>query len=188
MIVGDGYTIRIYDGQLQEITPEEYKDVVFSTSTINNTVIINNVENTQSYTILVTAQTDKENTNIEEEYRTVSRQYTIPEINEYGISIGDVTINRNSQNAAKMDLLFNNSYKLEEIDQIRYSIYNTNGYSENGTASFVPTQITSGSDTYYRYTINETLSGYGTYFVELQFLKDNEVIETISVEYVYLQS
>ena len=188
VIVGDGYTIRIYDGQLQEITPDEYKDVVFSTSTINNTVIINNVENTQSYTILVTAQTDKENTNIEEEYRTVSRQYTIPEINEYGISIGDVTINRNSQNAAKMDLLFNNSYKLEEIDQIRYSIYNTNGYSQNGTASFVPTQITSGSDTYYRYTINETLSGYGTYFVELQFLKNNEVIETISIEYVYLQS
>lgn len=188
VIVGNNYTIRIFNGLLEDITPEEYKDVLFSTTTINNTVTINNVQNTQAYTILVSAQTDMENTGIQEEYEPISRQFTVAEVNDYGISIGDVTVNQNSRNKARMDLLFNNSYKLEEIDHIRYSIYNTNGYSRSGTASFVPTQITSGTDVYYRYTINENLSGYGTYYVELQFLKNNEVIETISVEYLYIQS
>ena len=87
-----------------------------------------------------------------------------------------------------MDLLFNNSYKLEEIDSITYSIYNTNGYAINGSTPFVPKQITTGQDTYYTFTINERLTDYGKYYIELQFIKDNQVIERTNLEYVYLET
>ena len=188
VVVGDEYSIRLYNGQLEDITPEEYKNKKFSISTLNNSIILNNVENTQSYTILVTAQTDTENTNIEEEYETFSKQFIVPEVNEYGISVGDITISKNSTDKKKMDLLFNNSYKLEEIDSITYSIYNTNGYAINGSTPFVPKQITTGQDTYYTFTINERLTDYGKYYIELQFIKDNQVIERTNLEYVYLET
>ena len=29
---------------------------------------------------------------------------------------------------------------------------------------------------------------YGKYYVELQFIKENEVVETVSLEYIYLES
>ena len=117
-----------------------------------------------------------------------SRNYTVPAVNEYGISVGTITATKNPNNQFKVDLLFNNSYKLNEVDEISYSIYNTSGYATNGRTEFVPVQITQGGDTYYTFSIDENLSTYGTYYIELQFIKNDEVIETTSIEYVLLES
>ena len=188
VVVGNQYTIEIYNGQLKEITPEEYKNKVFSVSQINNTIKIDNTENSQNYTLLVITKLDQGNANIEEKYEEYIRQYTIPATNEYGISIGELSINKNSEDPQKIDILFNNSYKLNEIDSITYSIYNTNGFAKSGQGEFIPKQITSGNETYYTFTIDERLIEYGKYYIELQFARDNEVIEIITLEYISLET
>ena len=188
VIVGNKYTIKILNGSLEDITPEEYAGESFSVDILNNIFTINNVENTQSYTILVETQTDRDNKGTEENYVKFSKTYMLPAINEYGISVGNVTASKNDNDNSKIDLLFNNSYKLTDIETITYSIYNTNGYSQSSRKDFLPTQITSGDETYYKYTLEESLAEYGKYYVELQFIKDNKVIEVVSIEYVYLES
>ena len=184
VMVGNEYSVKIYNGNLEDVTPEEYKDKTFSIGIINNPITINDVESSHSYTILVTAKLDMDNNNIQEEYEVYTRRYTIPATNEYGIFIGELTINKSSQDSQKMEILFNNSYKLNEIDTIAYSIYNTNGYAQNGREEFIPKQIVSGMETYYTYTINEILEEYVKYYVELQFIKDDQVIENVTIEYV----
>lgn len=188
VVVGNNYSIKIFNGSLQDITPEEYANKTFPVETLNNSFILNNVENAQSYTILVETKTDRNNKGNEENYANLNKTYEIPAINEYGISVGNVTASKNTSDASKIDLLFNNSYKLTDIETITYSIYNTSGYSQSSRKDFVPIQITSGEETYYKYTLAESLVGYGKYYVELQFIKENEVVETVSLEYIYLES
>lgn len=188
VIVGNNFTIQIFDGNMEDITPDGYKDQTFSVDTLNHIFTLENAENLQAYTILVKTQTDRNNAGEEGSYAAYNRQYVVPAVNEYGISLGTVTASKNSANPNKVDLLFNNSYKLTDIEEVSYSIYNTTGYAQSGRTEFVPTQITSGEDTYYTYTIDENLADYGTYYIELQFIKENEVIETLTIEYVYLES
>lgn len=188
VVVGDTYTIKIFDGRLQDITPDEYKGKTYTTNQLNTTFTLNNAENAQAYKILVETKTDRNNTGEEGKYAAFNKEFTIPSVNEYGISIGTLTANKSANNSKKIDLLFNNSFQLDQIDEIQYSIYNTVGYARNNRVEFVPTQITQDGNTYYTYAIDETLEGYGTYYIELQFYKDNEVIETATIEYVLLES
>ena len=173
---------------MKDITPEEYTNKTFSVNTLNNVITVNNVENVQAYTILVETKIDKQNKGIEENYDDYNKSFVIPAVNEYGISVGNVTTNKNNNDESKIDLLFNNSYKLTELDTISYSIYNTYGFSQSARKAFIPTQITSGDETFYTYTLEENLSEYGKYYIELQFIKNNEVIESLTLEYVYLES
>ena len=188
VVAGNGFTIKILDANKLDVTPEEYKNQTFSVNTLNNIFTLANAENAKAYTIEVETKTDRNNTGSEEQYATYKREYTVPAVNEYGISLGTVTATKNANNNYKVDILFNNSYKLNEIDDVIYSIYNTSGYSKNGRVEFTPTQITQGGDTYYTFTIDETLSGYGTYYIELQFIKDDGVVENTTIEYVLLES
>lgn len=188
VVVGDGYTIKIFDGSLQDITPDEYKGQTFTTEQLNTIFTLNNAENAQAYKILVETKTDRNNTGDEGRYAAFNKEFTVPAVNEYGISVGTITASKNANNSNKIDLLFNNSYKLTDIDEISYSIYNTTGYARNGRTEFIPTQITQSGNTYYTYTIDETLQGYGTYYIELQFFKDGELVQAESIEYVHLES
>lgn len=185
VIEGNKYSIKIVNAQLEDITPEEYKKE-YSVEEINNTITLNDVDTDQSYTIIVTSKVDLDNDKTD--LVDFSRQFTIPAVNRFGISLGTVTANKNTEADNKIDLFFNNSYKLLEIDEIRYSIYNTNGYAQSGKEEFVPRQIQSGGETYYAFTIDKTLTTYEKYYIELQFLKDGEIVETLSLEYVYLQN
>ena len=188
VVAGSGFTVKILTGNNQDVTPDEYKGRTFSVNTLNNIFTVNNASNDQSYEIQIETKTDRNNTGEEAQYATYKRSFTVPAVNEYGISLGTLTANKNVNNQYKVDLLFNNSYKLSEIDDVTYSIYNTSGYSKSGRTEFVPREITQGGETYYTFTIDETLSGYGTYYIELQFIKDDQVIETASIQYVLLES
>ena len=185
VIEGNKYTIKVLNSQYEDITPEENK-VEYSVDEINNTITINDTDLEQAYTIVVTTKLDLDNDATD--LIDFSRDFTVPAVNKYGISLGDVTANRNTAQNNKIDLFFNNSYKLTDIEQIRYSIYNTNGYAQNGEAEFIPSQIESAGETYYSFTIDETLTSYEKYYIELQFLKEGEIIETLSLEYVYLEN
>ena len=143
---------------------------------MNNIITLNDIENTQAYTITITTLIDKENTGIDTDIKEYERSYTVPSVNEYGISIGTITANQNSSDSRKVDLLFVSSYRLNEIDMISYTIYNTSGYSRTGQVDFLPTQINSDDEVYYRFPLDDRLSDYGRYYIEIQFIMDNEVI------------
>ena len=53
-----------------------------------------------------------------------NKPYTIDPINESGISVGNISSSNNAEIHNKIDLIFHNSYKLTEIEEVRYSIYN----------------------------------------------------------------
>ncbi len=186
VVTGNKYTIRMGTG-LTDLTPEEYKDKEFSLDELNKEFILPNVENTKEYTISVAVKTDRTNSGDEEQYQDFERTYTVPAVNEYGISAGTVTGQRNPRNSQKVDLLFTNSVRLNEIDEISYSIYNTSGYSQTGRVQFTPTYISEG-DGYYMFSLDDTLEGNGTYYIEIQFLREGEEMERKTVEYVLLES
>ena len=87
---------------------------------------------------------------------------------------------------------FVDSFKIEEIDYITYSVYNTEGYSSTKTVEFIPQVITSGEERYYLFTLEEAIAREGKYYIEIQFYKQDEsegeiMIDTTTVEYVYLR-
>lgn len=183
IIENNKYTIKILDDQLNDITPEDNK-VEYDVDIVNNVIDIRNIESNKSYTILVIVKLDYDNDKID--LQDYSKQYKIPEVNEYGITIGEVTPSQNTTQSNKIDLIFNNSYKLTDIETIRYSIYNTNGYAQSGKEEFIPKQYVIGTgDVYYTYTLEPQLSAYGKYIIELQFIKEDKTIENVTLEYVY---
>lgn len=185
VIENDKYKIKVLNYQQLDITPEEYKDKEFSTDLVNNTITITGADKYKDYTIEVITRVDFDNDGKDlTEYKVT---YTAPAVNESGISVGNITVSPNSSNLEKLDLIFNNSYKLLEVDQLRYSIYNTNGYATNGTVNFVPTEVNNAGDVYYIFTLDENLAKTGSYYIELQFLIDNEIVDTASLEYTYIE-
>lgn len=183
VIQGNKYTIKILNKNLEDITPEEYKKD-FDINTINNTITINDAKKEEAYTIVVITKVDLNNNGVD--LTDYSRDFKVQAVNKYGILLGDVTANKSELADEKIDLFFNNSYKLTEIEGIKYSIYNTNGYSQSGTQEFIPKQITAGDETYYSFTLDIPLTSYEKYYIELQFFKADEMIETLTLEYVYL--
>ena len=186
--VNDKYTVKIYNQNHEEITPEEYKGE-YNTSDVNNEFILENVAKDQSYTLEVNFDLDYTNDGQEPYTHDNKNTRTVEPINESGISAGNITSVNNTTETNKIDLLFYNSYKITEIKQIKYSIYNTSGYNQSDTEAFTPKQTTSVTDneTYYSFTLNKNLPTEGRYYIEIQFLDANgEIVDTASVEHIYI--
>lgn len=186
--VNDKYTVKIYNQNHEEITPEEYKGE-YNTTDVNNEFILENVAKDQSYTLEVNFELDYTNDGQEPYTHDNRNTRTVEPINESGISAGNITSVNNSTETNKIDLLFYNSYKIEEIKQIKYSIYNTSGYNQSDTEDFIPNKTTSITDneTYYSFTLNKNLPTEGRYYIEIQFLDENgDIVDTASVEHIYI--
>lgn len=186
--VNDKYTVKIYNQNYEEITPEEYKGE-YNTTDVNNEFILENVAKDQSYTLEVNFDLDYTNDGQEPYTHDNRNTRTVEPINESGISAGNITSVNNSTETNKIDLLFYNSYKIEEIKQIKYSIYNTSGYNQSDTEEFIPKKTTSITDneTYYSFTLNKNLPTEGRYYIEIQFLDENgDIVDTASVEHIYI--
>ena len=184
IVENDKYTITILDNKQQDITPEEYKKE-YSTDIINNTITIEGIEQTKEYTIIVKLKADYDNDR--KDLADYEKRYTIPYLNKNGVSIGNISTSGNIEQSNKIDLIFNNSYKLTEIDQVRYSIYNNVGYAKSGLVEFIPVEITSQGEVYYKFTLEEQLEEVGRYYIELQFLKDGKIIDTATTEHIYIE-
>ena len=89
------------------------------------------------------------------------------------------------EDQTKINLQFYNSYKLTTIDTIRYSIYDSNSYSIDNSMEFSPTLTTTSGVQYYALTLPETVPGYGIYYLQIQFIKDDAVVAEESIEYRY---
>ena len=187
IVVGDKYTIKIYDQNREDITPEEYKGE-YSTDDANNVFELKNIARDQKYTIEVNMDLDYPNDGKEPYIHDSSNTRTVEPVNESGISVGNVTSTNNSTEPNKIDLLFYNSYKKDQIDQIKYSIYNTSGYNQSDIEDFVPREIQSqvDKDTYYSFTLNKNLPTQGKYYVEMQFIRDGEIVDTARIEHIFV--
>ena len=186
VIKNDKYRIQIFDGKNNDITPQE-NQIEYDTNIKNNNIKLDNVEKSMNYTLIVSVDVDIDNSG--EKIQEQQKKYTVHAVNEYGISIGNVSTAKNSLKSNKIDLVFNDSYKLTDIETVKYSIYNTNGYAENIEENFIPTQyeLQDTGEVYYTYELTPELSAYGKYIIEIQFIKDGDIIETQSLEYIYRQ-
>lgn len=186
--VNDKYTVKIYNQNHEDITPEEYKGE-YSTDDVNNEFIIENAARDQRYTLEVNFDLDYTNDGEEPFTHDNKNARTVEPINESGISVGNISTTNNATENNKIDLLFYNSYKITEIKTIKYSIYNTSGYNQSGIEEFVPKKITSVADneTYYSFTLNKNLPSEGRYYVEMQFLDaTGEIVDTGNVEHIFI--
>lgn len=188
--VNDKYTVKIYNQNHEDITPEQYKGE-YSTDDVNNEFILENAARDQSYTLEVNFDLDYTNDGKEPYTHDNRNTRTVEPINDSGISAGNITSINNSTETNKIDLLFYNSYKIQEIKYIKYSIYNTSGYNQSDTENFIPKETTSITDneTYYSFTLNKNLPTEGRYYIELQFLDANgDIVDTASVEHIFIAS
>lgn len=185
IVQNDKYKIKVLNYMQEDITPNEYKDKEFSTDDINNTIQIVDADKYEEYSIEIVTNLDYDNdkTDLVEFKKT----HIAPALSEKGIAVGNITVSVNQADQQKLDLIFNNSYKLTEIDQIRYSIYNINGYATNNTVGFIPTEIREGDDVFYTFTLDEAVTTTGNYYIELQFLKEGEILDVASIEYTYIE-
>lgn len=186
VIYNNKYKIKIIDEEFNDVTPEMYKDKEFDVNIVNQKIELENTLDSKRYTIQVSTDIDLENTNNPDKFKKYIKDYIIYETNEFGISVGTITPQKNTK---KVELIFNNSYKLTDIETIKYSIYNTNGYAISGEEEFVPTRyvLDQGEtvDEYYTYTISANLDKTGKYILELQFIKEGIVVDSKTIEYVY---
>ncbi len=188
MIVGNNYKVTILDDKQNDITPEEVKNRTYSIDEINKKFTIENVDLNRKYTLRVAVELDYENKNTN--IKQLTKDCIVLSTNEYGITIGKIVALTNEKDEAQIDLRFTESYKLEEIDKVRYSVYNTSGYLSSRTVEFVPRVITASEEKYYMYTLEENIIKDGIYHIEIQFIKEDAekgeiIIDSATVEYVY---
>ena len=148
---------------------------------MNTSILINDESQLEGkmYELVVTTYIDKENKI--EPTEVYSKSYKVNSKNYEGIYLGDVYTTRNSQNPQKIDMLFYNSDKLYEIDEIRYSIYSSNGYAKDNKMEFIPVM----NENSYSITLPEVLETEDIYYIEMQFIKNNTIMKELSIEYAY---
>lgn len=182
-IVGGTYTIKVLDNNNLDVTPEQYKDKDYSILSLNNTIKLTQLERATEYTLVVTTYVDYSNNIIDSE--KVDTLYTASTLDDSGIDIGDMYSTMNPIMRSKIDLSFYNTYKLTYITDIRYSIYNVSGYAQDNEIPFIPIQYLNDDGIYYLITLPETLPSSGIYYIEVQFLHNNTIIKTASIEHNY---
>ena len=185
IVENDKYKIRILNNRQEDITPEQYKNKMFSTNLLNNIIKLDGIDKSKEYSIEVITMLDYNND--KKQLKENKKTHITYPINTSGISIGNVSTTKNNIQKNKIDLIFNNSYNLTKIDQIRYSIYNINGYAINDTQAFVPVQSTIAGENIYTFTIEQNLKEEGRYYIELQFLQEGEIVEACSIEHTYIE-
>ncbi|MEG2831562.1 MAG: hypothetical protein RR923_02160 [Bacilli bacterium] len=184
-VVNDVYQVQFLDDLGTDITPTIYKGMSFDTGASRKFTLPNLVEG-KRYTIKILYDI-----NLINELASIVKKtniYRSTLVATDGISIGNFSVITDLNDNSRMRLLFYDSYKLTDIDTIRYSIYSSSGYSIDGEERFIPITITlSEGIVYYYYTLNTILPSAGQYYLQLQFIKGNSVITEQSIEYNYIK-
>lgn len=185
VIVDDKFEIAILDGNKQDITPNEYKDVEFSTTNLTTPFSVTGVNVGQEYTVVIKYilnQTNNSRDNLE-----IEQNIKIAIYNSYGISTGTIYAKQSSNDSSKITLQFIDSSKFDQISKIRYSIYSSNGENiANETYNFLTIQKIVNGTTIYEYELPTKLVTEDSYYLQIQFLIDtNEVVSEESLIYNY---
>ena len=182
-IVDGKYQIRIINNKGEDITPEEYKNQKYDIDTINQKFTLSNVKKGSIYNFEFYTQVDQYNNT--EKIVPYSTNYQSSITNDEGINMGNIYAVTNTRNRTKLDLQFYNSYKLTDIDKIRYSLYDANGYSSDNEIDFLPTLNNDGNANFYSITLPDNITDYGIYYLQVQFLKQGKIIYEDTIEYRY---
>ena len=194
MVIPDhSYTIQLFDSNGVEVSeipgielPANYYDKIEG---VLKSFEFKGIDVTEQYQVRISYQVDTKNTGKEEDFvNAVKRFYTTP-LNEYGVSLGTVTASANPGASNAIDVTFRNSYKLDTVYKVRYSIYNVEDSTGfDGEMSFVPEQLELGSEVVYRMTIPEYLTSSGVYYVQMQFLSENGgLLAETTLDYTYVK-
>ena len=185
-VVDDTYSVTFTDDYGNDITPEEYKDVKFSTGATKKFSLTENLVQGTKYSIEVKYSINILNGESTIAPRTKKYSSTLTETD--GINLGNFSLTVDSNDTSRIRLLFYDSYKLTEIDTIRYSIYASNGYSLDSEEQFTPVILTLQEGiTYYYYTLSTVLPDTGQYYLQLQFLRKSKIMVEESAEYNYIK-
>ena len=191
VIPDDSYKIKLYDNNGTEVSqiegvevPGNYND---SIDGVLRTFEFKGIDVNEEYELHITYKTDLKNTG-ENFIEFTKRFYTTP-LNEYGVSLGTVSATANATAPNAIDITFRNSYKLDTVNKVRYSIYNVEDSTGfDGEMGFVPEQLELGSEIVYRMMIPEYLTNSGVYYVQLQFLASNgSLLAETTLDYTYVQ-
>lgn len=182
-IVDGEYQIKIYNNQGEDVTPNEYQNKIYDINAINQKFTMKNTEQGRAYRFQVITKIDQYNNT--SKITTYTKTYQTTITNDEGINVGDIYAVSNTLNRTKIDLQFYNSYKLTDIDKIRYSLYDSNGYSSDNVIDFLPTLNNDGNASFYSVTLPENITDYGIYYLQVQFLKQNKIIYESTIEYRY---
>ena len=185
-IIPEGkYSIRVLDSGENDVTPESFKNKTYSIGHINQVYTIDGLVSGEKYTFYVDYQADLSNTG--ENYTMRHNSYTANALNKDEIDIGSVSASMNSTVNSMIDMTFTNSYRLTEIDTIRYSIYNADtGISQDNEIEFIPTARIIGNTSLYIITLPDILTETGIYYIQVQFLKDGELVnDGVTLQHTY---
>ena len=184
VIYNDNYRVQILDQEGNDITPDEYKGKEYHTDQYNQKFTINQVEPDKQYTLKILYTMNVVNaadTLVEEE-----KTYVSSSLNDAGVDVGKIYAVTNLDDQTKVNLVFYDSYRLTSINNIRYSIYSNNEYAIDNQAAFVPVLSTASGVTYYTYTLPDSITEPGVYYIQLQFLTDDRVIAEESIQYNFV--
>ena len=184
VIYNDNYRVQILDQEGNDITPDEYKGKDYHTDQYNQRFTLKQAEADKQYTLKILYTMNIVNgadTLVEEE-----KTYVSSSLNDAGVDVGKIYAVTNLDDQTKVNLAFYDSYRLTSINQIRYSIYSNNGYAIDNQAAFVPVLSTASGVTYYTYTLPDSITEPGVYYIQLQFLTDDRVIAEESIQYNFV--
>ena len=101
------------------------------------------------------------------------------------VNLGTVTLSQNGSESNVIDVIFSDSYQLNKIDKISYTVVSANsGYYYSNTSNF-SVRYNSEKDLYY-YTIyldEEGFDSNSVYIVGLNFYDNNTLIDNIEIDY-----
>ena len=184
-VVNDSYTFKITDEFSNDVTPEAYKDVVFSSGSSKKFLVTGLTEG-QKYYLIVTYSVNLYNG--ADTITPKTKTYISTMSTTDGISLGNFSLIADANDTSRMRMLFYDSYKLTDLDMVRYSIYSSSGYSIDGEEQFIPITLTLQEGiVYYYYTLSAVLPSTGQYYIQIQFLKKNQIIIEENAEYNYIK-
>ena len=184
-VVVDGiYTIYVEDQYGNDVTPVEYASEQYHISTYNRVFTVDNLQEGVTYYFHVVFQTNMSNKSDGIELKNYVHRSN--SLNTEGISVGAISATPNVRASNQVDLNFTNSYRITSIDSLRYSIYNSlDGSSYDNDINFQLTSKTIGDTVIYSITLPDILETEGIYYIQLQFISEDSVIEESTIEYNY---
>ena len=179
----DTYQVFMYDKDLNDITPDRYKNQYYSTKEYNKKFELDNLVINEEYYIEIKYLVNLKNdtTSLKEQ----SKRYSTIAMNEDGIDIGKVYVTTNLEDNTKATLVFYDSYKLSNITDIRYSIYGGDSTIDN-SVEFIPKLQTNDGNSYYIFELPDDFQTKGVYYIQLQFLTNNKVVAEEALQYNYV--
>lgn len=187
LIKDDLVTINIKDDLGNDVTPEEYQQPI-QDNFINETINLTGMDRERNYTLIVTMKVNYKNTEDDSDLKIITKKYTIKALGTYGIDLGDIYVQYNSNNANNIMLLFYNTYAITKIDTIQYSVINstTGNYAYSNKMDFKPVQNLIGNDVVYQFSLslNKALES-GLYEVQINFMKGGKLVEQRNLSFSY---